>query len=178
MALNLDEICREIEERENGKYTVENCAKLSWLYIIRDHLWKGNSHTAASSDTADHVYPVSSYSVSVSKTPVMPTWDMEHSPITQQAAMEWTSKMENVDGTKGPHWTMEQTKQVMAQNGIECDPLEFNIAINMMYSDYAAVAKKMGVDKTDFYAAMAKAFLDDPDAVPDKLSHYYEYVVK
>lgn len=126
--------------------------------------------------------PVSSYSVSVAKAPAMAAWndknDMEHLPITQQTAMEWTSKMENVDGTKGPHWTMEQTKQVMAQNGIECDPLEFNIAINMMYSDYVAVAKKMGVDKTDFYAAMAKAFLDDPDAGPDKLSHYYEYVVK
>ena len=102
-----------------------------------------------------------------------------YAPLTKQMAMEWEQQMENVDGTHGPHWTMEQTKQVMAQKNIsDIDPLEFNVAMNMMFSDYAEVAKKMGVNKIDFYVCMAKAFLDDPDAGPDKLARYYEYVVK
>lgn len=99
-------------------------------------------------------------------------------PFNKSMAEEWTRKMENEDGTKGPHWTMEQTKQVMAQKGIDCDPVEFFTAINMMYSDYCKVAKKLGFNSLDFYAEMAKAFLDDKDAGPDKLSNYYHYVVK
>lgn len=97
--------------------------------------------------------------------------------ITKEMAMEWSRSMENEDGTQGPHWTMEQTKQVQAQQGIECDPIEFYLAINMMYSDYVKVAKKLGVNKVEFYACMAKAFLDDRDAGPDKLGRYFEYVV-
>ena len=30
----------------------------------------------------------------------------------------------------------------------------------------------------EFYIDMAKAFLDDKDAQPDKLMHYYESIVK
>ncbi len=99
-------------------------------------------------------------------------------PLSRETADHWLREMKNEDGTTGPHWTMEQTKQVMAQKGIECDPLEFNVAINMIYSDYSGVAKKLGVNNIDFYACMAKAFLDDKDAQPDKLARYYEYVVK
>lgn len=97
--------------------------------------------------------------------------------VSREAAQRWAEAMENEDGTQGPHWTMEQTKQVQAQQGIECDPVEFFLAINMMYSDYVKVAKKLGVNKVDFYACMAKAFLDDKDAGPDKIGRYFEYVV-
>ena len=49
----------------------------------------------------------------------------------------------------------------------------------MIYSDYVKVAKKFGVgDKIDFYVDMAKAFLDDKDAGPDKLAKYYKYIVR
>ena len=33
-------------------------------------------------------------------------------------------------------------------------------------------------DKIDFYVDMAKAFLDDKDAGPDKLVKYYKYIVR
>lgn len=73
----------------------------------------------------------------------------------------------------------EQAKQVMAQRGIECDPVQFWAALNMIYSDYVKVAKKHGVgDKIDFYADMAKSFLCDKDAPEDKLARYYEYIVR
>jgi len=99
-------------------------------------------------------------------------------PLTRETAEEWAQRMENEDGSRGPHWNMDQTKQVQTQRGIDCDPLEFWLAMNMMYSDYCKVFKKHGVgDKVDFYAEMAKAFLDDKDARKDKLARYYECVV-
>ena len=51
--------------------------------------------------------------------------------------------------------------------------------LNMIYSDYVKVAKKFNVGSNiDFYVDMAKAFLDDKDAGPDKLTKYYQYVVR
>lgn len=102
-----------------------------------------------------------------------------YAPLTKQMAIEWAEKMENVDGTKGPHWTMEQVKQVMAQKNIECPVDAFFLAINAMYSDYSRIAKELGVNTLDFYVKMAKAFLDDPDGPgpEEKIAKYYEYVV-
>lgn len=99
-------------------------------------------------------------------------------PLTQTLAVAWVNEMENADGSRGPHWTMEQTKQVAQQQGITCDPLEFFVAMNMMYSDYCKVAKKNNCSTTEFYADMAKAFLDDKDAKEDKLARYYEFIVE
>ena len=106
--------------------------------------------------------------------------DSNYSPkFDQQMADEWTSHMENEDGTNGAHWTFDQAKQVMAQRSLGYDPYEFWAALNMIYSDYVKVAKKFGVgDKIDFYVDMAKAFLDDKDAGPDKLAKYYKYIVR
>lgn len=105
--------------------------------------------------------------------------DSTYAPeFTKRIAEEWTARMENADGTRGPHWTMEQTSQVMKQRGINCDAAEFYAAMNMMYSDYCMEARKFGVDKPEFYADMAKAFLDDKDAGEDKLARYYECIVK
>ena len=98
--------------------------------------------------------------------------------MDKDMAERWVSNMENEDGTYGPHWNIEQTKQVMAQRGIECDPVEYWVAINAIYSDYYKVAKELGINNIDFYAKMAKAFIDDKDTQPDKLALYYEYVVK
>ncbi len=97
-------------------------------------------------------------------------------PMDRETAKEWTSRMENADGTKGPHWTMEKTEEARTQRGIQCDPLEFYVAMNMMYSDYVKAAEKVDCSSMDFYACMAKAFLDDQDAQPDKLARYYRYI--
>lgn len=101
----------------------------------------------------------------------------ESVPMTKETAMEWASMLENADGTKGPHWTMEQVKQVMAQRQIQCDPVEFFLALNLTYSDLCKEFRKFGINNMDAYVDFAKAFwLNDKD-VPDKLSRYYEMVV-
>lgn len=98
--------------------------------------------------------------------------------MDKHTAKEWAEHMKNADGTTGAHWTMEQTDQVMKQYGIQCEPAEFFAVMNMMYSDYCEVLKKFGVNKMDFYAEMAKAFICDEDAQPDKTERYYEYIAK
>ena len=99
--------------------------------------------------------------------------------LTREMAEDWMEGLQNEDGTKGPHWTMEQTRQVMSQRKIDCDPVEFWAAMNMIYSDYSKVLQKHGAgERVDIYADMAKAFLDDKDAAPGKMAMYYECIVK
>lgn len=99
--------------------------------------------------------------------------------LSEAEAKAWASKMENADGTTGPHWTIEQTEVVKNQRGIQWDPVEFNLAMNMIYSDYSEVFQTYGVrDKIYLYADMAYAFLSDKDARPGKLALYYQNIVK
>ena len=97
--------------------------------------------------------------------------------ITKEKAQKWTKHMKNSDGSTGAHWDFAQTKALGEKLGINVDPVEFYVAVNMMYSDYCGVAKKFGLDTADFYGHMAKAFLEDKDAAPDKLKNYFEEVV-
>lgn len=83
---------------------------------------------------------------------------------------------EGSDGTKGCHWTLEQTQDVAKQRNITCDPNDFWAVMNMMYSDYCQVAKRQSVDTPGFYADMAKAFLEDTDAADGKAYLYWDCI--
>jgi hypothetical protein len=103
---------------------------------------------------------------------------MPRKHLTHDEAEEWCDSMVNADGTKGCHWTLEQTQEVAKQRGITCDKNDFWATMNMMYSDYGKVAKMYSVDNTNFYADMAAAFLQDEDAVDGKLVEYWERIVE
>lgn len=99
--------------------------------------------------------------------------------LDKKTAEEWVESMKNEDGTKGPHWTMEQTEQVRRQKGLDCDPLEFWVAMNASYSDLSKLAKKYSVNNMDYYVDYVLSYwFKDKDAVPNKLAAYYESVVK
>lgn len=101
------------------------------------------------------------------------------SPMNQEMADEWMASIKNEDGTKGAHWSMSEVKRLMQQKGIEGDPVKVWVAMNAEYSDRQKVNKKYGVDRPDFYLDSALAYwLNDVDAVKDKLSAYYTYIVK
>ena len=104
--------------------------------------------------------------------------DWGEKPLTKDQVMRWVASMENADGTHGGKWTLEQTEQARKQRGIECDPLMFYAAMNMMYSDYCKVGEKVNAGSVDLYAYMAKAFLDDKDAKPNKLARYYHDIAE
>lgn len=104
--------------------------------------------------------------------------DAEHHPehLSKADAESWVSRMKNSDGTKGCHWTLEQTQDVAKQRNITCDPNDFWAVMNMMYSDYCQVAKRQSVDTPGFYADMAKAFLEDADAADGKAYLYWDCI--
>ena len=98
--------------------------------------------------------------------------------MTRETAEHWVHNMKNEDGTKGPHWTMEQTEQVRRQKNLDCDPVEFWVAMNAAHSDLSKVAKKYNTNSVDFYVDYVKAFwFNDQDAVAHKLAAYYDAVV-
>lgn len=107
----------------------------------------------------------------------------EMSKFTQTEAKKWLSAMENMDGTTGPKYTMEQTNALAKQVGVVFDKFkdyEWNVVVNMMYSDYCETAKHFGVDKPEYYAHLAKNFLFDDDSVDahEKIMAYYNEIVK
>lgn len=98
--------------------------------------------------------------------------------LTREMADEWMENLQNEDGSKGPHWTMDQTKQVMAQRGIKGEPLEFYVILNALYSDYCKVFQKHNINKIDLYADLASAWINDKDAMDGKAALYYECIVQ
>ena len=101
---------------------------------------------------------------------------MPRQHLTHDEAEEWCDSMVNADGTKGCHWTLEQTQDVAKQRNITCEPNDFWAVMNMMYSDYCQVAKRQSVDTPGFYADMAKAFLEDADAADGKAYLYWDCI--
>lgn len=102
-----------------------------------------------------------------------------HKAFDRETAMRWMERMENADGSTGPHWTMDQTAAVADSLGVHgVEPWAWAAAMNMMYSDYYPVAVDFGLNRPDFYAALAKAFLFDKDGpgAEEKLLRYYEYI--
>ena len=79
--------------------------------------------------------------------------------------------------------TMEQTTAVAESMGIQAPVVPrwaWGVTMNMMYSDYYPVAVEFGLNRPEFYAALAKAFLLDKDGPgPErKLMEYYEHIAK
>lgn len=94
-------------------------------------------------------------------------------PVDEQTARKWVKKM---DG--GEHFRTEQADQLRAGICPECSRWEFYVALNAMYSDHCETAKRMNLDKPEFYAHLAKDFLMDEDAKPHKLRRYMENIAK
>lgn len=99
--------------------------------------------------------------------------------FTEEDAEEWVSGMKNADGTAGEHWSMQQVKQLINQRKLKLDPVDLYIALNATYSDLCTFFKKYNINNMDAYIDYAKMFwLEDEDAVDDKMAAYYMYVVK
>lgn len=101
-------------------------------------------------------------------------------PLNKAIVTEWVDAMWDEDGIKGEKYTWHQTQQYALNMGItgEQRKLEFYWAMNAMYSDYHAAGKKFGVDVPEFYACLAKLFIEDADAVENKVQEYVKHVVK
>ncbi len=95
---------------------------------------------------------------------------------------EWLRKLINSDGSNAPHWTLEQTNEVAKEYNIYFEDIsdkDWNMTLNMIYSDYADIAKKYNINNISFYVDMAKAWLFDKDTIQgkEKLKEYYKNIV-
>ena len=100
--------------------------------------------------------------------------------IGEDVAKCWVSKMQNKDGTKGEHWSMEQVANVIKEKGIKYELTDFYTVLNMMYSDYCTSIKKFVApeDEAMMCASMAWDFLEDVDApsASEKLTMYFHCI--
>lgn len=107
--------------------------------------------------------------------------------LSKRDMMMWKERMENPDGSYGEHFPPMQIKQVAQQMGIQMQGYsdkELCLAANMLYSDYSEAIRQFAPIPKEkepmLYVAMARAFLEDPDASvqgSEKLAAYYYAIV-
>lgn len=96
-------------------------------------------------------------------------YEAEHGPhFNDEHARKAVSKMENEDGTRGQHWSLEETTALANQYGIRLDEkinkYDWYVALNMVYSDYYRVVVSMtGSNNTKYFVELAKAWMHDKD---------------
>ena len=102
---------------------------------------------------------------------------IDHLCLSDDDSIAWVNEMMNEDGTKGPHWSVAETSGFKRSSVVS--ESSWNATMNMMYSDYYKVAEKYGLNRPDFYADLAEAFLNDKDADSGeaKLAQYYYGIV-
>lgn len=100
-------------------------------------------------------------------------------PVDERTARMWVQDMKQPAGGKPmPAFKLEESETLRKAHCPQCDMWEFFVALNMRYSDEFKVAKQFGVDRPDYYAALAKSFLEDDDAGPNKLRKYMSIIPK
>lgn len=72
-------------------------------------------------------------------------------------------------------WNLNTTNSVKAEYGINANDYDFYIVMNSMINDYNEVIDK---DDIETYAKMSNAFINDEDAVKNKVWKYYTTIVK
>lgn len=93
-------------------------------------------------------------------------YEKEHGPhFNEEYARKAVMKMENEDGTRGPHWSLEETTTLASQYGIalgsKFNRYDWFVALNMVYSDYYRVIMNItGSNNTKHYVEFAKAWLN------------------
>ena len=83
------------------------------------------------------------------------------------------SKLQNADGSHGPHWSLSDIVGYAKNKGVvfsSYNEWDFAYAMNIVYSDYYGSIP----DTTESYYKVAKAFLDDKDAPEGKAWFYYK----
>lgn len=103
--------------------------------------------------------------------------------FNEECALKAASKMENEDGSRGEHWSLEETTSIANQYGINLKGEKYNkydwyVALNMIRSDYyRAVVTMTSSDHIKYFVELAKAWLNDKDIEEGKMWYYYCYIM-
>lgn len=108
---------------------------------------------------------------------------MDDGPLTKEEAIEWVKSLESEDVShpEGARYTMEEVRSYASGVDMPTDGrlfMEFWAVMNALYADYCMVARKFNLTDPKFFAEMAKAFINDKDAVGNKAAVYYRCVAK
>lgn len=110
-------------------------------------------------------------------------WMDDDGEVDTGMLMEWVQEMKDPKGKRIDPWSADEIKPLARRFGYPTTGeafSDFYTAIHMMKSDYCAVAEEFDVDTPAYYAALADAWLKDPDAKlkgRDKLEAYYKCIV-
>lgn len=101
-------------------------------------------------------------------------------PMTREKAEKWIRSMKTQEGKPLQHIPYTEIQRIAPNYGVsgEQETLDMWVVTNMIKSDHQDVGKKYANDSVDFYAALAKNWLNDPDAVEEKLAMYKRYIVR
>lgn len=102
--------------------------------------------------------------------------------FNEEYALKAVSKMENEDGSHGPHWSLEETTSVAKQYGVsfteKFNRFDWFVALNMVYSDYYKVIVSItNSANIKNFVEFTKAWLNDKDVEEGKMWYYYIYVM-
>lgn len=98
--------------------------------------------------------------------------------LTEEMANAWCDQMQNADETTGPHWSREKVHEIMGQYKLSYDLDTFYAVLNSIYSNYCEALRKNKASEMSVYIDLAKAWIEDRDAVKNKASVYYSCVIK
>lgn len=112
------------------------------------------------------------------------TYEMEYGPhFNEEHAKKAVSKMINEDGTKGPHWSIEETTDLAKQHNVHIgdhiNKYDWYVALNMIYSDfYKFIVSTTGTNNSKHFVEMVKATYNDYKAKKEALAKYEEEMSK
>lgn len=104
--------------------------------------------------------------------------------FNEECALKAVSKMENEDGSRGEHWSLEETTSIANQYGINLKGEKYNkydwyVALNMIRSDYyRAVVTMTSSDHIKYFVELAKAWLNDEEIANMVRQNYNEFKAK
>ena len=95
--------------------------------------------------------------------------------LNRQMAEEIVSNMKPY----GKRWNIEETKQIQEEFGLDnIRPVDFFVVLNSRFNDNRDTIEKFAKNKEeelDMYVCLAKDFIMDEDAKPDKVFNYFVY---
>ena len=98
---------------------------------------------------------------------------IEANHFTEEAYIEAVNGMINEDGTKGPHYTIQDVERIIKEKKDfqlgENNLYDYAYVLNMVYSDYYGAIE----NKEEAYVKVADAFIFDEDGPNGKALKYY-----
>lgn len=104
-------------------------------------------------------------------------YKMELMGIAYDYKFDYNMAKEIVDNMQplGEYWDIETTNKAKKDYNLDVDDCDFYIVINSLINDYNKVISK---DDAEIYIKMANAFINDEDAVKDKVWIYFTNIAK